>query len=66
MKIFVRIWLALRISFLEARIEFRRYEMAKLQAKQDDDRRRVNLAHQAFAATNPRRYKPSAYQLRRR
>lgn len=61
-----RILLALQIVILEARIEYRRFVMAREAAKIDRDRRAVNAAHQAFAALDARRHQPSIHQLRPR
>lgn len=63
MRTLYRIWLALRITFLEARIQLRRHEIAKKAEQLDEDRRRVNLAHQAFAALDGR-HTASIHQLR--
>lgn len=58
-----RLLLALRIAFLEARIEHRRDAFATLCRLLDEDRRKVNLAHQELAALDGHRQKP--YQFRR-
>lgn len=60
-----RLWLAVRIDFLEARIQLRREEIAKQAQQLDDDRRAVNLAHQAFAALDGR-HQQNVYQIRGR
>lgn len=61
----LRIWLALRIAFLEARIEENRKALARGAEQLDADRRAVNLAHQALAALDGRRPQ-TLYQLRGR
>lgn len=65
MKPLYRIWLALRIAFLEAQIQERRRTIAMEAALLDEDRRKVNLAHQAFAALDGR-HRQTVYQLRGR
>lgn len=65
MKLLFRLFYALRISFLEARITLRREEIARAAELLDNDRRDVNLAHQALAALDGR-HTPSVYQLKGR
>lgn len=66
MRFLKRAWLAFYISFLEAQIEERRRAIGAEALLLDEARRKVNLAHQAFAALRDRRHEPNIYQLRGR
>ncbi len=65
MRLIQRAWLAFRIAFLESQIQERREAIAVEAMLLEEDRRKVNLAHQALSALDGR-HQPNVYQMRGR